>query len=37
MCPTCGKNLNKGPCNCPSNEIDPRWADLLKLKNKGRK
>lgn len=37
MCPTCGKNLNEGPCNCPSNEMDPRWADLLKLKNKGRK
>jgi len=37
ICPTCGKNLNEGPCDCPSNEIDPRWAELLKLRNKGRK
>ncbi len=37
ICPTCGKNLNEGPCDCPSDEADPRWAELLKLKNKGRK
>jgi len=37
ICPTCGKNLNEGPCDCPSNEVDPRWAELLKLKNKGRR
>jgi uncharacterized protein len=37
ICPTCGKNLNEGPCDCPLNEVDPRWAELLKLKNKGRK
>lgn len=37
ICPTCGKNLNEGPCDCPSVETDPRWNELLKLKNKGRK
>lgn len=37
ICPACGKNLNEGPCDCPSGEIDPRWSNLLKLKNKGRK
>ncbi len=37
ICPTCGKNLNEGLCDCPSDETDPRWAELLKLKNKGRK
>jgi uncharacterized protein len=37
ICPTCGKNLNEEKCDCPTNEIDPRWAELLKLKNKGRK
>lgn len=36
ICPTCGKNLNEGPCDCLSGEIDPRWAKLLKLNNKGR-
>ncbi len=32
LCPTCGKNLNQGPCDCTP-EPDPRWAalqDLLK-------
>lgn len=37
ICPTCGKNLNEEKCDCPSSEMDPRWAELLKLKNKGRK
>jgi uncharacterized protein len=44
LCPTCGKNLNDGACGCAQQEIDPRWAELLKLKsrvasprNKGRK
>ena len=36
LCPTCGKNLNTGPCDCPANEIDPRWAKLLKLKSEGK-
>ena len=28
LCPTCGHNLNKGPCNCPPKEADPRWSKL---------
>jgi uncharacterized protein len=31
LCQQCGKNLNKGPCDCPQKEIDPRWAKLTKL------
>lgn len=33
ICPTCGKNLNDGVCDCTHREIDPRLqklADLLK-------
>lgn len=36
LCPQCGANLNDGPCNCPTDSIDPRLAvlgDLLKSKN----
>lgn len=35
LCPTCGSNLNEGPCDCQP-ETDPRWAalaDLLKKSN----
>jgi len=32
LCPFCGKNLNQGPCGCPLNSTDPRWAELSKLK-----
>jgi uncharacterized protein len=31
LCPRCGKNLNEGPCDCPQQEIDPRWAKLKQL------
>ncbi len=31
LCPKCGKNLNQGKCNCPVQEIDPRWSELTKL------
>jgi uncharacterized protein len=31
LCPTCGQNLNEGPCDCPQPEIDPRWAKLKQL------
>lgn len=31
LCQKCGKNLNEGPCNCPQQEIDSRWAKLTKL------
>jgi uncharacterized protein len=34
MCPVCGKDLSSGPCECPNEHIDPRWTELLKLKNK---
>lgn len=30
LCPVCGKNLNKGSCDCKIETIDPR---LVKLKN----
>ena len=31
LCPTCGHNLNLGPCDCPQQAIDPRWTGLHKL------
>lgn len=31
LCPTCGKNLNSGPCGCTQREVDPRLAVLQKL------
>jgi uncharacterized protein len=31
LCPTCGYNLNQGPCNCPPKPADPRWSELSKL------
>jgi uncharacterized protein len=31
LCPTCGKNLNEGSCQCPVEEGDPRWAKLRGL------
>jgi len=31
LCPRCGHNLNLGPCPCPSQQVDPRWAALTKL------
>lgn len=33
LCPQCGKNLNEGPCSCPTDRIDPRLevlGDLFK-------
>ncbi len=33
LCPTCGKNLNEGPCDCDRDEIDPRLAALKALKD----
>jgi len=32
LCPTCGKNLNQGKCDCPAQNTDPRWAKLADLK-----
>ncbi len=31
LCPSCGKNLNEGKCDCPAQDIDPRWSKLTKL------
>jgi len=31
LCATCGKNLNQGKCDCPDNDIDPRWSKLANL------
>jgi uncharacterized protein len=31
LCPQCGMNWNEGPCDCQSEEIDPRWAGLAGL------
>ena len=36
LCPRCGKNLNHGPCSCPTKEVDPRLAPLAKLLEKYR-
>ncbi len=30
LCPTCGKDLNEGPCSCKK-EVDPRLAVLQQL------
>jgi uncharacterized protein len=32
LCAKCGKNLNQGKCDCPQDDIDPRWAKLADLK-----
>ena len=32
LCPSCGKNLNAGPCGCEQKEIDPRWKALEAFK-----
>ena len=31
LCPTCGKDLNTGPCDCADEEVDTRWAVLRHL------
>ena len=30
LCPSCGRNLNRGPCSCTP-AVDPRFAELAKL------
>jgi len=32
LCPTCGENLNEGPCGCAP-EPDARWGPLVELLN----
>ena len=31
LCPSCGADLNKGPCQCPPPEPDDRWGPLRGL------
>jgi uncharacterized protein len=31
LCPQCGKNWNEGPCDCPTETLDPRFAALADL------
>jgi len=31
LCPSCGHNLNQGPCDCSPRETEPRWSELNKL------
>ena len=31
LCPTCGENLNEGPCNCEADRDDDIWAPLRNL------
>lgn len=31
LCPSCGKNLNDGPCGCNLHQVDPRLEALRKL------
>jgi uncharacterized protein len=31
LCQKCGQNLNQGKCDCPAEDIDPRWSELTKL------
>ncbi len=35
LCPTCGANLNEGPCPCPP-QSDDRWQALAALNTKDR-
>ena len=28
ICPTCGRNLNQGSCECSAESTDPRWDGL---------
>jgi uncharacterized protein len=34
ICKVCGINLNKGTCNCPTEEMDPRLAAFEEIFNK---
>lgn len=33
LCQKCGQNLNLGKCDCPVEDIDPRWSKLTRLQN----
>lgn len=34
ICPSCGLNLNKGPCECKEQVINVRWQKLQELKKR---
>ena len=34
LCSTCGRDLNKGPCDCRDEQSDPRWAALSGLRER---
>jgi uncharacterized protein len=34
LCARCGADLNAGPCGCPEDEPDPRWAELAVLRKR---
>ena len=33
LCPTCGADLNEGPCGCAAQATDPRWDALRELRD----
>ena len=33
LCPTCGAELNLGPCDCAPASVDPHWEGLRKLRD----
>ncbi|HYZ92890.1 MAG TPA: DUF177 domain-containing protein [Actinomycetota bacterium] len=35
LCARCGADLNRGPCDCPPDEGDPRWSALRELGRSG--
>jgi uncharacterized protein len=35
LCARCGKDLNSGPCSCPGEESDSRWASLRDFQAEG--
>jgi uncharacterized protein len=34
LCPTCGTNLNSGPCGCPAVDFSPHMDTLLEIKRR---
>ena len=34
LCPTCGRDRNRGRCDCPAGAADARWAALATLRTK---
>lgn len=33
LCPSCGADLNQGPCRCGPRAVDPRWEGLAVLRD----